>query len=187
MINYRYMPARRAPVIHLAADHAAVRLKDELRRYLVKAGHKVVDMGSFGGDPADDYPDLIIPAAEAVAASRGRAVAIVMGGSGIGECIAANKVPGVRAALVHDAYTARVTREHNDSNVLCLGSRTAAGDPKTAKRLARIWLTTPFSGESRHKRRIRKILDYERRTGARRPDDAGRHPSPEGGCVHDGN
>ncbi|HSD12329.1 MAG TPA: RpiB/LacA/LacB family sugar-phosphate isomerase, partial [Patescibacteria group bacterium] len=109
------------------------------------------------------YPDFIFPAAAAVARSGGSAMGIVFGGSGIGECIAANKVRGVRAALVYDRYTARMSREHNDANVLCLGGRTVTKDAALAKRLVKIWLETPFSKDARHVRRLKKIAAYERR------------------------
>jgi len=150
----------RLPVVHLGTDHAGLTLKNDLKAYLVGRGYHVVDHGTFD-KKACDYPDLVIPAAEAAVKARARA--IVLGGSGIGECIAANKVRGVRAALVYDAYTARITREHNDSNVLCLGGRTVTKDAALAKRLVRIWLETPFSGAPRHARRIRKIASYERK------------------------
>jgi len=154
------MPTRQKPTIYLGTDHAAFALKEELRKYLGRAGYNVVDFGAFDGSPSD-YPDFIIPTAQAAAASHGKAVAIVLGGSGIGECIAANKVRGIRAALVYDSYTARMSREHNDANVLCLGARTPSGDIRTAKRLIKIWLETPFSKGARHKRRIGKIGQYE--------------------------
>ena len=155
------MPAKH-PIIHLGTDHAAVKLKNAIKDYVVKLGYHVVDHGVFDSSSVD-YPDFIIPAAEAVVKSRGKAVAIVFGGSGIGECIAANKVRGIRAALVYDSYTARITREHNDSNVLCLGSRTVTKDAALTKRLVKKWLDTPFSKDVRHIRRIRKIAKYERK------------------------
>ena len=86
-----------------------------------------------------------------------------MGGSGIGECIAANKVPGVRAALVYDDYTAKMSRLHNDANVLCLGARTPSGAPAAAKKIVGTWLRTAFTGDARHRRRLKKIADYEKR------------------------
>ncbi|HCC21853.1 hypothetical protein A2480_02200 [Candidatus Uhrbacteria bacterium RIFOXYC2_FULL_47_19] len=156
------MPDRIKPIIHLAADHAAYELKEELKKYLTRAKYEVVDQGAFKLSPTDDYPDFILPAAEAVAKSRGRAVAIVMGGSGIGECIVANKVSGVRAALAYDSYTTRLSRQHNDANVLCLGSRTLSGTPIIAKKLVNIWLRTSFTGEARHRRRLKKITSYEK-------------------------
>lgn len=151
------------PTVHLGTDHAGVELKNALKDFLVRRGHHVVDHGAYDDRPSD-YPDFVIAAAEAVARSKGKARGIVLGGSGIGECIAANKVHGVRAALAYDAYTARITREHNDSNVLCLGSRTVTKGLPLAKRLVRIWLDTDFSKAVRHVRRIRKIHTYERRS-----------------------
>lgn len=150
------------PTVHLGTDHAGVALKNALKDYLVTQGYHVVDHGAYDDRPSD-YPDFVIAAAEAVARSKGKARGIVLGGSGIGECIAANKVKGIRAALAYDAYTARITREHNDSNMLCLGSRTVTKGPAAAKRLARIWLETPFSKAARHVRRIGKIASYERK------------------------
>lgn len=178
------MAKHRKPVVYLGTDHAALDLKEAVKAMLVRAGHKVVDMGAFKKNAEDDYPDFIVPAAEAAAGSRGRAVAIVMGGTGIGECIAANKVPGARAALVYDTYTAKRSREHNDANVLCLGSRTVTKDTKLALRLVRTWLATPFSAATRHKRRLAKIRKYERRSGPDLPDEES-HPSLGGNCVHD--
>jgi len=151
------MAPKRRPTVYIGTDHAAFKLKEELCAYLTRAGYKVIDKGTFEFNATDDYPDFIRPVAKAVAASRGRAVGIVLGGSGIGECIAANKVRGVRAALVYDCFTARKSREHNDANVMSLGSRTASGKPAAAKRLVKLWLETPFSGDTRHKRRIKKI------------------------------
>ena len=150
----------RKQTVHLATDHAGFRLKEAVRSWLEARGYAVRDHGAFDGSPTD-YPDFIIPAASAVAKKRGD-VGIVFGGSGIGECIAANKVRGIRAALAYDAYTAKMSREHNDANVLCLGGRTVTRDKALAIRLVRIWLSTRFSGASRHVRRIRKIARFER-------------------------
>ncbi|MFH2063140.1 MAG: RpiB/LacA/LacB family sugar-phosphate isomerase [bacterium] len=156
------MPKAAPKTVYIAADHAAFGLKRTLRDYLERAGHQVVDVGPSELDLSDDYPDFVLPAAERVAAAHGRAVGIVMGGSGIGECIAANKVRGVRAALVYDGYTAKMSRQHNDANVICLGARTASGSAGAAKRLVGIWLKTAFSGVARHRRRNKKIADYEK-------------------------
>lgn len=149
-------------VIYIGGDHAAFELKEKIVTYLKKRGYRVRDFGPHRYDPDDDYPDFVIPAARAVAkhkSSRG----IVLGGSGIGECIAANKVKGVRAALVFDLYTARMSREHNDTNVLCLGARTTpTKNFARLKKILDIWLATPFSGEPRHVRRLKKITRYER-------------------------
>lgn len=143
--------------IFLGTDHAGYILKEEIKRQLLRLGYDVCDYGADDDKPSD-YPDFVIPAAAEAAKSKGRA--IVFGGTGIGECIAANKVKGVRAALCYDAVTARMSREHNDANVLCLGGRTATKDLSLAKRIVKIWLETPFSGEARHRRRIKKIADY---------------------------
>jgi len=143
--------------IAIGTDHAGYLLKERLKRVLEQEGHEVVDLGTHSTEPVD-YPDYCFPVGEMVArreVDRG----IVLGGSGIGESIAANKVAGVRAALVTSDETARLTREHNDSNVLALGGRTAR-DPEDAERWLRIWLETPFEG-GRHERRLQKILDYE--------------------------
>ena len=150
------------PIIILASDHAGFRLKEAVRKDLEKRGYHIRDIGVFSEDPSD-YPDSIIPAAEAVANSKGEALGIVFGGSGIGECIAANKVKGIRAALAYDTYTTIKSREHNDANVLCLGGRTVTKSLTLAKRLVRLWLATPFSEAERHVRRINKISSYENR------------------------
>lgn len=156
------MPKLLLPTIHLATDHAGVALKDAVKDLLVRRGYHLHDHGSFDAAAADDYPDFIIPAAEAVAASKGRDVGIVFGGSGIGECIAANKVRGIRAALACDRSTAEISRRHNDANVLCLGSRTATKNRALALAIVRSWLETAFSGDPRHVRRLKKIAEYER-------------------------
>ena len=123
-----------------------------------------VDVGAYTDETPSDYPDFCFPVGEMVA--RGEAErGIVLGGSGIGECIAANKVPRVRAALVTSDETARLTRLHNDSNVLAIGGRTTR-DHEDAVRWLEIWLDTPFEG-GRHVRRIRKISDYEQAVQAK--------------------
>jgi ribose 5-phosphate isomerase B len=146
--------------VYLGADHAGFGLKEAIRRHLEAGGYTVVDKGAFGVEPSD-YPDFIIPAVEGALAHPSPAVAIVMGGSGNGECMAANKVKGARAALAYDEQTAILSREHNDANVLCLGSRTATSDQALALRVVDVWLATPFSGDERHVRRIGKISSYE--------------------------
>lgn len=157
------MPNRHThTTIVMAADHAGYVLKEVLKDWLLSLQYPVEDKGTFSGVMVD-YTDYIIPAAEAVAKSRGKKLGIVIGGSGIGECIAANKVRGIRAALVYDPYTARMSREHNDANVLCLGGRTVTKDPGYAKRLLRIWLETKLSPNPRYRRRILKLARYESR------------------------
>ena len=156
--------ARPLPKICLAADHAGYRLKEEIAEYLRLKGYLIEDFGAFSAkNSRDDYPDFILPAAQKVAKSKGRALGIFFGGSGLGECLAANKVKGIRAVAAYDRFTARKSREHNDANVLALGSRTRTGDSDIAKRLVSLWLTTPFSGEPRHRRRLKKISEYESR------------------------
>ena len=143
----------------LGSDHAGFALKQRLEQELVRAGHEVEDLGTHAPEPPVDYPDYCIPVAQRVAsglADRG----VVLGGSGIGEAIAANKVSGVRAALVYSDETARLTRLHNDSNVLALGGRLS--NPDDAVRWLEIWLQTPFEG-GRHIARIQKISAYEHR------------------------
>lgn len=143
--------------VALGSDHAGYVLKERLKRELERLGHEVLDLGTQASEPAVDYPDLCFPVGERVAdgrADRG----VVLGGSGIGEAIAANKVTGVRAAVVTSDETARLSRQHNDANVLALGGRT--NSPDDAARWLRIWLETPFEG-GRHVPRLRKIADYE--------------------------
>ncbi|HIH20670.1 TPA: RpiB/LacA/LacB family sugar-phosphate isomerase [Candidatus Micrarchaeota archaeon] len=147
--------------VYLGSDHAGFKLKEFVKKLLLEQGLEVKDLGTKSEDSVD-YPDFIIPCAEAVAKSGGKAFGIVFGGSGIGECIAANKVKGIRCALAYDLYTAQVTREHNDSNMLALGARTITGDEKLTKEIVLKWLSTPFSKDERHMRRIKKIGDYEK-------------------------
>jgi ribose 5-phosphate isomerase B len=145
--------------VYFAADHAGFRLKEALKAYAVHLGCRVIDAGAFNFDPNDDYPDFIIPAVRAAVKTGSRAV--VAGGSGIGECIAANKIKGARAGTCYDAYTAKMSRRDNDANVLCLGGRTVTKNVALAKKIFHIWLTTKFSGASRHKRRLLKIIREE--------------------------
>ena len=146
--------------IHLAADHAGFALKEKVKEYLVRRGFDVHDHGARRFVAGDDYPDFMIPAAREVARTKG--VGIFFGGSGLGECIAANKVRGIRAVAICDAYTARMSRVDNDANVLCFGSRTRVGKSwATARRLLDLWLRTKFSGAVRHRRRLRKISTIE--------------------------
>ena len=150
--------------VALGSDHAGWPLKERLKVELAALGHDVVDLGTDAPEPPVDYPDFCFPVGEMVArgaADRG----VVLGGSGIGESIAANKVAGVRAALVTSEETARLTRLHNDSNVLALGGRTNRHED--AVRWLRLWLETPFEG-GRHVPRLRKIAEYEVAHGARR-------------------
>jgi ribose 5-phosphate isomerase B len=140
----------------IGADHAGFALKEHLKATLAADGHEVVDVGT-DSEESVDYPPICADVGRIVAkgeADRG----IVLGGSGQGEQIAANKVRGVRAALCNDLYTARLSREHNDANVLAIGGRIVAAG--LADEILRLWLSTPFEG-GRHERRIDQIRDIE--------------------------
>ena len=144
--------------VHIGSDHAGFELKGRLIEALRAEGHEVVDHGPVEYDPEDDYPIFCIPTAEAVVKDPG-SLGIVVGGSGNGEQIAANKVKGVRSALVYDHDTATLGRLHNDSNVMGIGARMHTDDEAIA--LAKLFLTTPFSNEERHARRIALLARYE--------------------------
>jgi ribose 5-phosphate isomerase B len=146
--------------IHLGSDHAGLSLKQKISDFLSERGHELVDHGAISLDPNDDYPAYCFAAAEGTVADKG-SLGIVIGGSGNGEAIAANKVPGARCALAYSEDTARLGREHNDANVMSLGARLT--DESLALRLVEIFIKTPFSGEDRHLRRIAMLADYDRR------------------------
>jgi ribose 5-phosphate isomerase B len=141
----------------LGADHAGFELKEDLKGFLRDEGHEVQDVGTDSTEPVD-YPAFCAAAARVVVAGEADR-AIVLGGSGQGEQIAANKVRGIRAALCHDLYLARLSREHNDANVLALGARVVA--PTYAREIVRVWLATPFEG-GRHVARLDQIAEIER-------------------------
>lgn len=145
--------------VHIGTDHAAFELKEYLVHELSGLGYDVVDHGAHVYDAEDDYPDWIIPCAEAVAATNGDELGIVLGGSGNGEQIAANKVKGIRAALAYNVDTARLGREHNNANIISLGGRMQTHEE--ALEMVRIFLETPFSNEERHARRIAELAKYE--------------------------
>jgi ribose 5-phosphate isomerase B len=145
--------------VHIGSDHAGFELKNFLVSALIADGHDVVDHGPEVYDAEDDYPIFCIPAAEATVAEPG-SLAIVIGGSGNGEQIAANKVAGTRAALAYNLDTARLGRQHNDANVMSIGARMHSEEE--ALEMARTFLSTPFSGDPRHARRIALLADYER-------------------------
>ena len=144
--------------VHLGSDHAGFALKQRLVARLTELGHEPVDHGPKEYDAVDDYPPFVLRAAEGVAGDRG-SLGIVLGGSGNGEAIAANKVIGVRCALAHSVETATLGREHNDANVLSVGAR--MHDEATALTLVEAFLATPYSGEARHTRRIEMLSSYE--------------------------
>jgi ribose 5-phosphate isomerase B len=142
--------------IAIGADHAGFPLKEHLVATLVRLGHDVDDRGTFSDAPVD-YPPICADVARTVAAGRADR-GIVIGGSGQGEQISANKVRGTRAALCNDLYTARMSREHNDANVLAMGGRIVAD--ALATEILEVWLATPFDG-GRHQRRVDQIADIE--------------------------
>jgi ribose 5-phosphate isomerase B len=145
--------------VHLGSDHAGFELKTALVAHLRTLGHEPVDHGPEAYDALDDYPPFVLRAARAVAEEAG-SLGIVLGGSGNGEAIAANKVQGVRCALAWSQETARLGREHNDANVVSLGAR--MHDEATALQMVEAFLATPYSGEDRHSRRIDMLTAYER-------------------------
>ena len=151
--------------VHLGCDHAGLELKEHLTGWLRDNGHEPVDHGPFVYDALDDYPVFCLRAAAAVVADPG-SLGVVIGGSGNGEQIAANKVPGVRAALAWSEETARLAREHNDANVISVGGRMHTVEEMT--RFIELFLGTAFTGEERHERRIGMLADYET-TGALPP------------------
>lgn len=148
--------------VYLATDHAGFEIKEILRGHLISRGLKVVDCGAHEYDPEDDYPDLIAEAARAVSEDPDNSRAIVLGGSGQGEAIVANKFPNVRAVVFYGGPGEIITlsRDHNDANVLSLGARFIT--PEEAKRLAEVWLFRDFDGEERHMRRINRIKEIEK-------------------------
>jgi len=143
--------------VSMGCDHAGYFLKEALRAFLLEEGHEVLDFGT-DSEEIVDYPDFCAAAGRAVVdgrADRG----IVLGGSGQGEQLAANKVQGVRAVLCNDTYLAELSRRHNDANVLAMGGRIVA--PHLAKEIVRLWLATPFEG-GRHVRRLEQVHEIER-------------------------
>ncbi len=144
--------------IHIGSDHAGLEFKNTIVSHLQAQGHVVTDHGPHTYDPLDDYPVFCIPAAEAVVADPG-SLGIVLGGSGNGEQIAANKVKGIRAALVWNEATAIAAREHNDANIIAIGGRMHSESEALA--LVDLFIATPFSNDERHVRRIKLVAEYE--------------------------
>lgn len=144
--------------VHIATDHAAFELKQFLVARLTADGYEVVDHGAPSFEALDDYPNYVLPCAAAVVADAG-SLGVVLGGSGNGEQIAANKVQGVRAALGYSVDIARLARQHNDANVIALGGRVQSLEDGYGIVIA--FLKTPFSGEERHQRRIDQISSFE--------------------------
>jgi len=148
------MPKR----IGIASDHAGYQLKEKLKSMLRESAYEVIDFGDSKLDPDDDYPDFVVPLARAVSrAEVERGIAVC--GSGVGACIAANKVAGARACMVHEEFSARQGVEDDDMNVLCLGSRVI--EQAFAWKLVTIFLASRFSGAERHERRLAKVAALE--------------------------
>ena len=148
--------------IHIATDHAGLEFSTQLQHHLAGQGHDVVDHGPLDYEPLDDYPAFCIRAAQGVVADQSagvQALGVVFGGSGNGEQIAANKVRGIRAALVWSIATAELAREHNDANVISIGARQHTFDEVTT--FIDRFISTPFSNEERHVRRIAQIAAFE--------------------------
>jgi ribose 5-phosphate isomerase B len=143
--------------VSMGSDHAGYRLKEELKTFLQTEGHEVLDVGTDSEETVD-YPDFCAAAARAVIDGRADR-AIVLGGSGQGEQLAANKVRGTRAALCNDLHLAQLSRRHNDANVLAMGGRIVAAE--LAKEIVKLWLGTPFDG-GHHAKRLEQIAEIER-------------------------
>jgi ribose 5-phosphate isomerase B len=145
--------------IHIGSDHAGLDFKNVIIAHLENGGHEVIDHGPHSFDPLDDYPVFCIPAAQGVAADPG-SLGIVLGGSGNGEQIAANKVDGIRAALVWSIDTAKLAREHNNANVISIGGRMHTEE--FCLELVDTFIAEPFPGDERHVRRINLISQFEK-------------------------
>ncbi|MFV2104141.1 ribose-5-phosphate isomerase [Micromonospora sp. LOL_024] len=145
--------------VYLGSDHAGFELKVHLANHLAKQGYEVVDVGPHAYDPEDDYPAFCLHAGTRVVADPG-SLGVVIGGSGNGEQIAANKVAGVRTALAWSVETAQLGRQHNDANVAAVGARQHTLDEAAA--IVDAFVTTSFSGSERHARRIAQVAEYER-------------------------
>lgn len=144
--------------IAIGTDHGGYPLKAEIIQTLKQAGHDPIDLGAYSIDPADDYPDFALAVGQAVQSNRAER-GIVVCGSGVGACVAANKLKGIRAGICHDTYSAHQGVEHDDMNVLCLGAR-IIGD-ELAREIVLAFANAHFSGEERHLRRLNKVLKIE--------------------------
>ncbi|MCH7733871.1 MAG: RpiB/LacA/LacB family sugar-phosphate isomerase [Chloroflexi bacterium] len=144
--------------IAVGADHAGLPLKDDIIEVIEGLGHEVIDLGAYEFDPDDDYPDLAAPVARAV--SRGQAAkGVILCGSGVGASIAANKIPGARASVCHDSYTAAQGVEHDNMNIICLGARVIG--PETARAATTAFLGATMDPHPRFKRRLDKVIALE--------------------------
>ncbi len=146
-------------MLYIGADHGGFELKEQIKKFLARSGHKIIDVGAYTFNAEDDYPDFSFALAEKVAKSK-NSKGILLCRSGHGACIAANKVPGIRAAQSWNKESACRARSDDDSNVLCLGADLLS--LKEIQPIISAWLKTPFSKAPRHKRRIKKITQYEK-------------------------
>ena len=147
--------------VGIATDHGGFDLKEELVAHLREAGHEVVDVGAHSLKPGDDYPDFVIPLAQAVVAGKvERGIAVC--GSGVGASVCANKIPGVRAGLIHDHFSAKQGVEDDHMNIICMGGRTVG--PAVARDLVDTFLAAEFSQAERHLRRLGKVASLEAQT-----------------------
>ena len=153
--------------VAIGADHGGFPLKAELTPWLRECGYEVMDLGAETLIPTDDYPDYALAVAEAVASGRAQR-GIIICGSGIGACIVANKIPGVRACPCHDTYSAHQGVEHDDMNVLCLGARVVGG--ALAREVVEAFLKAEFLAEERFRRRLQKVLNIESQNMIKRED-----------------
>lgn len=144
--------------VGIAADHGGFELKEQIKIKLKDSGFEIEDYGAGSLSPGDDYPDFVIPLAKDISVKKIER-GIVICGSGVGACIAANKIRGVRAGAIHDGYSARQGVEDDDMNVICLGGRVIG--PELAWHLVQIFLSARFSGQERHKRRLAKVAAEE--------------------------
>jgi len=144
--------------VYIASDHAGVALKAAIQTLL--PAYPWQDLGPINGNSAVDYPDMAEAVGAKIRAQGAGARGILICGTGIGMSISANKIAGIRAALVENPVSARLSREHNDANILCLGSRFVA--PEYGAEIAKIWLETPYTGEARHEVRIKKLTQLEK-------------------------
>ena len=145
-------------LIAIDADHGGFHLKTSLLEFLKKLGQEVMDLGTNSEEPVD-YPDFARAVAQEILAKKAER-GILICGSGVGACVAANKFPGIRAAICHDTFSAHQGVEDDDLNVLCLGARVVG--PELAKEIVRVWISASFSGAERHRRRLTKVLEIER-------------------------
>jgi len=148
-------------MLYLGSDHAGFKIKEELKKYFDQKKIKYQDLGNTEYDPRDDYPDYGLKVAKKVARSQGKDKGILLCGNAQGICITANKVKGVRAVTGYSVYAAKSSRQDDDANILCLAGR--ALKPAEVKKIVKAWLETKFSGAVRHKRRLKRLAEIEKK------------------------